>query len=1846
MADFKLDRFKYNWRGEWSAATTYIRDDVVSYRGSSYVCIVAHIADSLFSADLNNQDTVNNVPALRWVKMTDGRAWRNQWTSSTVYDPGDIVVYGGNLYLCVEAHQSASTFADNNDKWTIYSATIAFRQEWQSLTRYGINDVVRYSGIVYRCVVEHTSDNSLTANQNNWTIFYEGSEYKQDWNIGTTYRVGDLVKFGSSLYRCKQENTPVSDSSINFDQGFWDLVAPGYEFRGEWDTTTTYRIGDVVRHGGWLFYSLSDSYNDNPVSNLYQIEKRNDPPVWEIMTKGIRFRGNWNINEFYKSGDVVRRGGQLFVALLDTELTSDGSSLDYLDDSNWELLNKGQTYKSSWKENTTYGVGDVVVFFGTSFICKVDHQSDNTNFPSLDITSAGIGFQFWDVLVAAGSVVGLQYRGDLLTYNLVRDFYGDDSSFGPTRIPLGENGKLLTVDSQDNVIYKNYGEVNRVFYVTEDGVDDKTDPQRGVSPFKPYRTVRFACEQADDDFEGTTTVRVRTGRFEEILPIIVPARTAVVGDELRSTSIVAAGPVKNLALDSTYTIAVLNRLSQLMRSIITVTELSPPKTASNPLNPVVIIEKIPIELGAGIFDPDNFTEVTLVGDLQAAIDVEQLILNIRDYINFFVNSTGSNPVLVGTNTANNSEGYVNAVKILNANRDFLKEEAIAFMKETFPEYNFVEDLCKRDVDRYIDAWAYDLIFTGNYKSLLAARYYRNAVLGSKLEDMFYVRDATGVRNLTVAGLDGRLNPPNVNDIFRIPTGGAYVSLDPGWGPDDDRTWIINRSPYIQNVTTLGRGSVGQKIDGALHNGGNRSIVSNDFTQVINEGIGAWVLNQGRAELVSVFTYYAHVGYLATNGGIIRGTNGNCSYGTFGAVANGNDETEIPQSATVNNRNQQASGTIFAGDFTDEIQIIEWNNAGQDYTQAAAQFIGAGANASVLFEDFRDNAIHTVEILDTSDTIAQNIGGGGYVRVQNNAQVHETPSGDLTSITIASNDPNTQSDYLGCRIILTSGPGTGQYAYITAYNTTTKVVSVARESDNQPGWDHVIAGTPTTVPLSSSTAYRIEPRAIFSEPPYEAREFAIGLTTEWGSIVYGETTETYNNVEGQIGTGEFIDVDDLVAVPATFNIVKNARIYDVIVDNGGVGYRVGDEIFILGDQLGGLTPFNDLTIKVTAVTDDSTNSILSVSWSGIGASGRFVAVTEDGTAGQYSEDGESWPEGFNMPSAGDWTCLAAGNNRFVAISTNSDVAASSLNGINWTARTMPTDRSWQAVIYGGDKFVAVASDQNSAAYSTNGETWTAAILPTVGDSTFNEWKDITYGKNQFVVVANSQNIAATSPDGINWTGVVMSTNNPKDWVSVAYGNNRYVAIASTGEVLYSFTGAEGTWLTASLPETNSGLVKWKKIRYGQGVFFALAESDGISPTSVAASSFDGVVWTVRELDAAAIWKDIAFGNPYIEQRDSSVGKSTPMWVAISNSNVTNNINVGARALGRVEVNAGVISAVKLWDTGSGYDNKPTLTLISPTATSNAAFRCRLSDGALTNPSWLNRGIGYRTGTTRVIITGNGVADKTPVGRFVTLENFSRIPGPGAQIFFNDNPTRYTIVTIQPLNNMMNGSNGVLIRVTPELRIRDNLEHATGVTIREKYSQIRITGHDFLDIGTGNFQQTNYPELYSGLFFSAPEDEVREENGGRVFYTSTDQSGNFRTGELFAVEQATGIVTISADFFDLGGLEELRLGGIRVGGSGAVIREFSTDPTFTEDSNNVIPTQRAIAAFLTSRLSLGGSEVATFQIQAGQIFLGGPDRISNAAGIKIVFPGIADFTGVNAGISGAMLAQNMFYKSFRD
>ena len=109
-------------------------------------------------------------------------------------------------------------------------------------------------------------------------------------------------------------------------------------------------------------------------------------------------------------------------------------------------------------------------------------------------------------------------------------------------------------------------------------------------------------------------------------------------------------------------------------------------------------------------------------------------------------------------------------------------------------------------------------------------------------------------------------------------------------------------------------------------------------------------------------------------------------------------------------------------------------------------------------------------------------------------------------------------------------------------------------------------------------------------------------------------------------------------------------------------------------------------------------------------------------------------------------------------------------------------------------------------------------------------------------------------------------------------------------------------------------------------------------------------------------------------------------------------------------------------------------------------------------------------------------------------------------------------------------------------------------------MRATGHDFLDIGTGGFNTTNYPNvIYGDPQAPVQANEVVEIGKGRVFYVSTDQDGFFRVGRFFTVDQGTGTVTFSASI----ALSNLDGIGFK---RGVVVAEFSSDSAMTDNASD--------------------------------------------------------------------------------
>jgi len=1123
--------------------------------------------------------------------------------------------------------------------------------------------------------------------------------------------------------------------------------------------------------------------------------------------------------------------------------------------------------------------------------------------------------------------------------------------------------------------------------------------------------------------------------------------------------------------------------------------------------------------------------------------------------------------------------------------------------------------CLRDVNAYIDALKYDLKYPGNYKSRYAARYYANSVMGSLEEDMYYFRDATGLRDQTLQGLTGDLLAENEFGTSRV-SAGAYASLDPGWGPEDYRTWIITRSPYVQGVTTLGTACVGQKIDGALHNGGNDSIVSNDFTQVLSDGIGAWITNNGRAELVSVFSYYAHIAYLAENGGRIRATNGNNSYGDFGSVAEGFDATETPDTGIVDNRLQFEA--VIDRVITDGSALlqIEFQNAGIDYTEVTYSLTGGGSGQVVETDEFRDDAVFEVRMLDLVEDSTDapeadgNLGGFGYITNSNTAQ-----GGTSTSVTIAATDSESSTAYIGMKIVLTGGAGVGQFGIINTYNSGTKVAGLIKESDGTAGFDHLVAGSAITSP-DASTTYTIEPRVTFSAPGYTSTATTLPTNGDWRAVKYGETAAVYTSVTGTYAG---------VGVGATFTVIRNGWKYIPSLQAAGTGYTRLQTITILGTNLGGATTTNDLVITITAV-NSTTGAILNFDHSGYGIGGRYVALRSGSTVGATSEDGVLWTTRASlMPSAANWSAMAEGLfddnstvgkiSKFVAVAGSSanTTGAYSDDGITWTATSMVTSAIWVDVAFGAQKFVAVSSDVTTVRISNDGEFWDqSGTLTTTG------FTAIAYGKNRFVAIKSGTNVTnhATSTTAAGtWTaGTLPSSSN---WNSIAYGNNRFVAISNTSGTIAAYSLDGITWTASTLPATAS----WTKVTYGQGLFLA------VSTTTAAATSPDGITWTLRATSAAALgFSAITFGNR--DRYGLFVG------VGDGNGNVVTYIRTGATTRGRAKVAANKLFQVNITEPGSGYDTVPTITFTDPNNTFEAPVTVRKNSGVLANPSFVNRGTQFVTGSGEVDV-GDGYSDLFQTGSFVASRRLSFQPTPGANVVFSHLPDRvFKLVNVVTFLGSNDGSYTAFLQVSPQVTISDAPPDGTAIAMRLKYSQVRLTGHDFLDIGTGSFIETNYPGLPTQN--PIPANETVENGGGRVFFTSTDQDGNFRVGDLFAIEQSTGIATLNADAFNISGLQELNLGNVTLGGGSATITEFSTDPFFTADSDNIVPTQRAIKAFIAGQIGGGGASLNVNSVTAGSVFISSNIITTVTAG-PIKMNATFDFRG---GVIGLPIAFSYF------
>jgi hypothetical protein len=1698
MADFKLDRIKFRWKGNWSSGVNYIKDDVVYQDGKAYVCLQGHTSTTFLNDNYTfssvtytvtvSTDTIDgnsqgkfyvngsqnpelflvkgktyifNLNAasnasnplllsitadgdlnggarysegvdyyINGVEVSESNYISNFSTATTrelrftppTTAPHNVFYYSANNR---EMGNELQTRYDSN--WEVMFDGDAWRNNWASGQLYTEGSIVKFNGYLYKAVTAHTSTTSLTTDISNWTLFASTFNWLNEWQTSTVYVLGDVIRYNGITYIANQSHTSAATTALGLeaDQAKWTVVSVSDSWRTSWTTNTRYRVNDVVRYGAISYRCITG--HTSSATEALGLEV--DQAKWEIVNSDIEYRGDWTNTTRYRVNDIVKYGASLWKAN-QGHTSVDGSSSFRNDQSKWNLWIPGLYYELIHNSATEYSQGNVVLYGGYSYVALRNNQNK----------IPGIDDQDWQLITTG--------------YNFEND-WNSSTSYKTGDVVRSGGNLYVCLSSNVNNIPSEYAAL------WEKIVDGK----------------KYRAEWQDNAqyYEGDLVI-------------------------YKGTLYVCINPHLATESDSRPDVDILQTDQDYWQVLIQTTE-------NNVLAAVGDIkvyqtEETRLPIGAA-------GEVVKVLSNNAVYSGYEEISNV-----FYVSTDGIDTPTAGRTISAPFRTVKYACNYVLNNVNTTLNNATIFIK------------------------------TGFYQEQLPIRVPVNTALvgdelrsttitpasGYETSNMFYVRNGSGIRNMTLQGLTGTLGSPNIY-LTRRPSAGAYVSLDPGTGPADTTVWIASKSPYIQNVTTFGTGCIGLKVDGSLHNGGNRSIVANDFTQVLSDGIGYWATNQGRSELVSVFTYYCHIGYLAENGGILRATNGNNSYGTYGSVAEGFDASETPVTGTVNNRLQEAqfSEAITFGTAEQKILAIGYSHAGQDYSSASVSFNGSGTGAVGSFKEFRNGAISNIRMLDPGDSSTP--GGLNYTFVLNNAQ-----GGDQTQIQLSQADIQSPADYLGQRIVIVSGLGVGQYAEITGYNSSTKIAIVSKESDGSNGWDHFQPGWPIESLLDSTTRYSIEPRVTVEEPTFSNTAIT-GYNRNYEFIVYGE--------------GKFVAV------------------------TGGSG-------------------------------------------------------TYSSQYATYSTNGTTWATEANLGANYDIVGLTYTGERFLAIrGSNSGsphtTILHSLNGETWASFSLPLNSIFLNISSDGNGNVAVLTNNNEVIYSSNhGVSWsTSSITGTTQDFSL-----LQYGNNKLVAigVGGVGDVAYSTNNGINWT-ISASAIPQNNYNDITYGNGRFVAIVDTEDstqnsVVYSFDGI--TWFESSITSPDV----YTRVNYAQGVFIAT----GIGNT--VAKSQDGSVWKIIDNDSTQYllretgnWTDSAFGDE--------------KWVIVRNdSSNWNIVNTGAKPILRAKISNSAVSQIVVYDPGSNLPANPVVQIVDNNNTIEAVFETYVNDGVLAQPEMSNRGTGYFTAT--ATITGNGFAEIYQTGKFLKVSNLGAIPEPGDNLNISGiGDVLYSVVKL--INIVGPHPYTVTLQITPNIGVAESPDQGTAITLRKQFSQIRLTGHDFLDIGTGNAQSTRYPELYTEGETSEnarqPFNEALGFGGGRVFFTSTDQDGNFKVGSLFKVEQSTGIVTVDASQFDLAGLTELSLGGIQVGTTPVVIREFSVDSNFTANSNNIVPTQKAIAKYIENRITGGGSDITTNTLISGQVRITGT-TIDTTSGLEIDVPVVLN---VKQGFEGKLLALQYFARS---
>jgi hypothetical protein len=301
-----LGKLRFEFKGDYDPLEEYESNDVVRYGGNLYVYTSVTASTAVVPTNTSS-----------WSLMLEGFNFRGDWDSATQYYIGDIVAYGGKVFVAEE--DTLNRIPGTDPEWDQLVDGIQYEGAYNEETEYQTGDLVTYGGTTY--IATQDTEGNLPTNNTYWDIFVDGVRYAGAYSDSESYVKNDIVTYGGGAYIAK-EDTTANDPS---DTTKWDVFVEGIQYEGEYSSGANYQVGDVVTYGGITYICIDQTTGNDPTDTDY----------WAVLVEGLSYQGEYNNSQEYNRGDVVIYDGSTWIALQNTTGNTPEVS------ANWDVLASG-----------------------------------------------------------------------------------------------------------------------------------------------------------------------------------------------------------------------------------------------------------------------------------------------------------------------------------------------------------------------------------------------------------------------------------------------------------------------------------------------------------------------------------------------------------------------------------------------------------------------------------------------------------------------------------------------------------------------------------------------------------------------------------------------------------------------------------------------------------------------------------------------------------------------------------------------------------------------------------------------------------------------------------------------------------------------------------------------------------------------------------------------------------------------------------------------------------------------------------------------------------------------------------------------------------------------------------------------------------------------------------------------------------------------------------------------------------------------------------------------------------------------------------------------------------------